>query len=488
MGPHPTDKANGVDEVVAMQSAPCPVSISGFGSGAHAKGTWVWRVGSALAAAVFLATAAVLEIPPANATTAAPSGHAAPLLSERDALLLDEIQRTALLYFIEHTDPVTGLTRDRAPNRLAASQAPSSIAATGFALTMWCIADARGWLPGGEALRRVNATLRFAMNGVEQVRGWFYHFIDMRTGRRFGGCEVSTIDTALFLQGALFAREYLRDPETTRLVNAIYERIDWTWAQNGERTLSMGWTPEGGFLTYRWDNFSEHLGMYLLGLGSPGRPLVREAWDAWQRGPMVTLHGRTFMHCSPLFTHQYPHAWFDLRGVRDGYADYWQNSVDATLAQRDWSAAQTDRYPHWSGDLWGLTASDGPKGYMAWGTPGPGEDESDGTLVPCAPGGSLPFAPQECLAALHAMRLVGGEKLWGRYGFADAFNPHTGWVASDVIGIDVGIMAVMAENLRSELVWQHFMRAPEVRRALRVAGFSGQGPPQVAGALIAAAE
>jgi hypothetical protein len=212
------------------------------------------------------------------------------------------------------------------------------------------------------------------------------------------------------------------------------------------------------------------MGLYLLGLGAPARALPWPAWDAWRR-PRTTVAGHTYIACAPLFTHQYSHAWFDFRGVRDGYADYWQNSVDATLAQRAWSAEQTQRFPHWSTQLWGLTASDGPRGYMAWGTPGTAKDESDGTLVPCAPGGSLPFAPQECLTDLHQMRSLGSPKVWGRYGFADAFNPETGWVSPDVIGIDVGIMLVMAENLRSGLVWRHFMQAPEVQRGMHIAGF-----------------
>ena len=190
---------------------------------------------------------------------------------------------------------------------------------------------------------------------------------------------------------------------------------------------------------------------------------------------------RSFIQCGPLFTHQYAQGWFDFRGRRDTYADYWQNSVDATLAQRAWSATQHQRFKFWSADLWGLTASDSAHGYVAWGTPTPIEpDQSDGTVVPCAPGGSLPFAPAECVTALRRMREVGGPRAWGRYGFVDAFNPQTGWASNDVIGINVGIMLVMAENLRTGLVWDRFMRAPEVQRGMRLAGFSGLNSTEVA--------
>ncbi|MGH7957558.1 MAG: glucoamylase family protein, partial [Opitutaceae bacterium] len=305
-------------------------------------------------------------------------------------------------------------------------------------------------------------------------RGFFYHFVDAASGKRAWQSEASTIDTALLLQGALFAREYLRDREVDVLVDWIYARIDWPWAMDDGRTLTHGWRPESGFIDQRWERYSELLGMYLLGIGAPRKSLPAESWHAWGREPRASFGERTFIHCAPLFTHQYAHAWFDFRGNRDAHADYWQNSVDATLAQRAWSAAQQPRYKYWSNDFWGLTASDSEHGYIAWGTPGPGEpDLSDGTVVPCAPGGSLPFAPAECVTALRRMREVGGPKAWGRYGFVDAFNPHTGWAATEVNGINVGITLVMAENLRTGMVWRSFMRAPEVRRGMQLAGFSG---------------
>ena len=391
-------------------------------------------------------------------------------LTERDNALLEDVQKRAMLYFTEHSDQVTGLTRDRAPNRWANSSAPASISATGFALTAWCIADSRGWLPPGYALERVRVTLRFVASHVDHERGWLYHFIDPDTGRRVWHSEASTIDTALFLQGAIQAREYLNDPEVTDLVNRLYARVDWQWALNQGTTLSHGWRPERGFIRYRWDAYAEHMGLYLLGIGAPRHALPAGTWDAWHR-PVVRYAGRTFIQGGPLFTHQYAQAWFDFRGVRDSYADYWQNSVDATLAQRAWFGTQSNRFQHLSEDVWGLTSSDSIRGYRAWGSPGRLNESSDGTLVPCAPGGSLPFAPRESLTALERMRELGGKGVWGRYGFADAFNPGSGWISPDVIGIDVGIMLVQAENLRTGFVWDTFMRAPEVQRGMRLAGF-----------------
>lgn len=469
--PHPVLRATAIRSVARLSALPAR-------SCAWRGRTWSRRI-----ALVLLATLALADVP-VRATTAIEAPRYA--LSVNDTTLLEEVQHRAVRFFIEHSDPVTGLTRDRAPTNGDRGTAPSSIAATGFALTAWCIADARGWLAPGEAQRRVRQTLRFVATQHAHERGWFYHFVDVKTGERAWKSEASTIDTALFLQGALMAREYLRDRETSALVDAIYARIDWQWALNGGRTLSHGWKPESGFIPHRWDSYSELMGLYLLGIGAPAKPLPADSWHAWSRGSRARHEGRTFIQCGPLFTHQYAHGWFDFRGRRDAYADYWQNSVDATLAQRAWSARQGGRFQHWSKELWGLTASDGPRGYMAWGTPGRDEDQSDGTLVPCAPGGSLPFAPRECLTALHRMRHAGGAAVWGRYGFADAFNPQTGWTSPDVIGIDVGIMLVMAENLRSGLVWQRFMRAPEVKRGMDRAGFVPTKTPEHAPAVVAA--
>jgi hypothetical protein len=399
-----------------------------------------------------------------------------------DSVFLEDIQQRAVQYFVEQTDLDSGLTRDRAPADGGESAFPASIAASGFALTSWCIADARGWLPPGESRERALRTLKFVAENVAHEHGWLYHFVYVHTGERAWRSEASTIDTALFLKGALCAREYFDDPEIRKYVDFIYGRIDWQWAMNGGTTLTHGWKPESGFIPWRWDRYSELLGLYLLGIGAPAHALPPESWNAWRREPIVSYAGRSFVDCGPLFTHQYAHAWFDFREQRDEHIDYWRNSIEATLAQREWSADQVGRFPRWSENLWGLTASDSARGYVAWGGPnGSAAKMADGTVVPCAPGGSLPFAPRECLAALRQMREVGGEKVWRRYGFVDAFNPQTGWTSPDVIGIDVGITLLMAENLRSGLVWRVFMQSPEVRLGMWLAGFRSETPRELPG-------
>jgi hypothetical protein len=401
----------------------------------------------------------------------------------RDVAFLDDLQRRAMRFFVDHSDAQTGLVADRARTDGRPVHRVSSIAATGFGLTAWCIGDQRGWIDRPQVRQRVLTTLRFLHDDFPHERGFFYHFVDMRTGQRQWTCELSSIDTALLMAGVLTARQYFADDpvagaEIQRLGRAIYDRVDWPWMLAGGQTLSMGWTPERGFIASRWDNFSEHPILYLMAMGSQTHPLPAEAWQAWRREPVITYAGRTFLQSPPLFVHQFPHAWIDFRGRRDAQLDHWRNSVDATLAQRqfcnDLASRDPARFGHYGPNLWGITASDSVRGYRIWGGP-PATSDLDGTVVPCAAAGSLPFAPRQCLAALRHMRAA-YPQAWGRYGFADAFNPATGWVNPDVIGIDLGITLLMAENLRSGMVWEYFMRNDEIQRGLKAGGFRSAEP------------
>ncbi|MES2309563.1 MAG: glucoamylase family protein, partial [Verrucomicrobiota bacterium] len=332
----------------------------------------------------------------------------------------------------------------------------------------------RGWIDHETALQQCRETTRFALEKVSHEHGFFYHFLDLKKGTPAWECEASPIDTALFLSGAMCAREYFNDPELTELVNTIRDRVDWQWMLNGGKNLALGWTPKEGFLPYRWDNYSEHMVMDLMGIGAVTKSLPTETWGAWKRTPVGTHDGMTFMESPPLFTHQYSQAFVDFREKTDGRLDYFLNSRYATLAQRSMCIAMQKTFPEWGENVWGITASDSAHGYIAWGGP-PLTGPLDGTIVPCAPGGSIPFAPEECLSALREMKKRWGEKIWGRYGFADAFNPHNGWVDSDVIGIDVGITLLQAENYRTGLIWKTFMRSPEIKKAMEAVGF---GPSQ----------
>jgi hypothetical protein len=296
--------------------------------------------------------------------------------------------------------------------------------------------------------------------------------MDPKTGARAWNSEASSIDTALLLAGALTARQcFADDPEVVAAATALYDRVDFPWMVRGKPPLlSMGWTPESGFLAARWDGYSEHTILDLLAIGSPTHPVPPSLWDNWKRERVTYKRWTYVAGDSPLFIHQYSQAWVDFRGRRDrGGVDYYQNSVDATLAQRQFFSDISTEFPTYSKDIWGLTASDSAQGYKNWGAP-PRSPDIDGTVVPCAPGGSLMFTPEESLSALRALKAKYGKVAYGRYGFIDAFNPATGWTDADVIGIDQGIVLLSAENLRGGKNWSWFMLNPEIGRAMALAG------------------
>lgn len=397
------------------------------------------------------------------------------VLPMTDEEFLERVARKCFDYFWNEAHPETGLVPDHVPARAGTYNPPCSVAALGFGLTGICIADARGWITRDEARDRVLRTLRFVLENVEHEHGFLYHFVNGQTGARDWRSEVSSIDTALFLAGALTCRGYFGDRDIAALADELYTRVDWPWMLNGQETLCMGWKPETGFLTHYWEQYSEHMVMYLLGLGSPTHPLPPETWYAWKR-PYYTYDGMTYVQAVPLFLHQYSHAWVDFRDRRDALADYFKNSILATKAHRAYCLELKSRFPSYGEDLWGFTASQGPRGYMVWGGPPPTlEYPIDGTVVPCAAGGSIAFVPDLAFDVLRNIHDRYGEQAWGRYGFLDAFHPQTGWVSEGYIGIDVGVTLLMIENRLTGNVWKWFVDAPEIREAMRQAGFKRTG-------------
>ncbi len=398
-------------------------------------------------------------------------------LSLSDAEFLEDLSRRSFQYFHEQTDPNTGLVLDRARTDGTIHDEnhrhTASIAATGFGLTALCVAAERNWIARNEARKRVLVTLRFFAEKVPHVRGWFYHWMDWRNGERRWQSEVSSIDTALLLAGILTARGYFDDDaEINRLATFIYNRVDFQWMLAGHGSiLSHGWKPETGFLRPRWDNYSEHMILYLLAVGSPTHSITARSWRAWSR-QRITYAGYTYITGGPLFIHQYAHAWVDFHDRRESwypYTDYFANSVAATRAHKAFCLSLAAEFPGYSENVWGITASDSTKGYVAWGGP-PRDQAIDGTVIPAAAGGSLMFTPDITLPALRAMRDKYGERIYNRYGFVDAFNPTTGWTGPDVIGISVGITLLSAENLRAGNVWRWFMRNREIGRAMQRVG------------------
>lgn len=392
-----------------------------------------------------------------------------------DEAFLEDLEHRSFAFFWDLGNPQTGIIAARAHADGTKATGVSSIAVIGFGLTAYCVGAERGWISRADAEARTEATLEFLMSRVPHEHGFLPHFIDLNSGQRAGKSPYGSIDTALLLHGVLTVRQYFAAPRITELATQFYERIDWPWMTDGQPTLCMGWTPEAGFLKYHWNGFSEHLGMTLLAIASPTHPLPANAWHAWQRKSVATFEGKTFLHYPPLFVHQYPQAWWDFRDWVDGGVNYFANSRTATLAQREFCVSLHGQFPGYDDNVWGLTASDSSNGYMDWGGPpldgGKPDRRIDGTVVPCAPGGSIPFAPRECIDALRTMRERFGDRIYGRFGFVDAFHPSNGWTNRDVLGIDIGITLLMAENYRSGLIWKWFAKNPEVGRAFELAGF-----------------
>jgi hypothetical protein len=394
--------------------------------------------------------------------------------SPQEEAFLDELEHANFLFFWEQGNPQTGLIKDRCNVRTNDSSVAASIASTGFGLTAICIAEKRGFISHSDARLRVLRTLSFLWHKLPTHRGFFFHFANINTGERIWDSEASSVDTAILLCGILTCGQHFEDKDIRDLAHAIFDRVDWTWLSEDTALLSHGWTPESGFIPSRWDLYSELMMMYLLGMGSTTHPLNTDTWFAWKRTTFEYDGMRYIGSFAPLFVHQYSQAWFDFRDKRDRYADYFINSVIATKVHRRFCLEMNVQFPDYSNALWGITASDSPRGYVAWGGP-PATGPIDGTIVPSAAGGSLPFLPQACLRVQQTIH-DHYPNAWSRYGFVNAFNPLTDWYDTDVIGIDTGITILMAENARTGFIWETFMKNPEAQRGMANAGFKPYTP------------
>lgn len=466
--------------------------------------------------------------PSSDQVAAAPASYR---MSAAESAFAEDLSRRTFDYFWQTTETGKCLAPDRWP-----SNPFSSIASTGFAITAYAVGVERGYVTRAEAAERTLKCVEFyanapqgpAASGVSGHKGFFYHFLKNDDGTRFKDTELSTVDTTLLLGGILFAQAYYDrgNPAERRireLAEAIYRKVDWQWAlrQNTgtkaanlatSRGITMGWKPERGWETYDWVGYNEAMLVYVLAAGSPTHPITKDAWDnGWAarlNEDWGTFMGQEHLQFEPLFGHQYSHVWIDFRGIRDAFMrtkgiDYFENSRRATLSQRAYGIANPNKWTGYSGDLWGWTASDGPgdaqgrmvngrkrdfRGYSARGVSAI-RVVDDGTIVPTAAGGSIPFAPEIAIPALMAMKERYGDKLYTRYGFKDAFNPsftftgvgsrdgivdaRIGWIARDHLGIDQGPILLMLENYRSDLIWKTMRKSPHIRTGLTRLGFTG---------------
>lgn len=415
---------------------------------------------------------------------------------------LDTMQRSAFDYFAQLVDPHNGLVPDT-----SREDSPVSIAVVGFALSAYPVAVERGWMSRADALRHSLDVLRFFRDsdqgGTPQAtgyKGFYYHFLDIRSGARVWQSELSMIDTALLIAGVLTAAAYFRDDtpgevELRRIADTLYRRVDWHWAQDGGETIRQGWKPECGFLHYGWEGYSEAIVLYALAMGSPTHPVSGDCYHAWTvTYQWENLYDGDFLYAGPLFVHHFSHAWIDFRGIRDHFmrekrSDYFENSRRAVLIQREYARLNPHGFAGYDENGWGLSACDGPSdeqqdvgneprhlfGYAARGVPyGP----DDGTLSAPAVLASLPFAPRIALEGVRTMLLRYPQILSdGR--LASAFNPSlaaidgAAWVSTGHYGLDQGIVLMMIENHRSGLPWQLMRGCPYLVDGLRRAGFRG---------------
>jgi hypothetical protein len=426
--------------------------------------------------------------------------------AEKQAFL-DTLENRTFHYFWDLADPNTGLIPDRAPTKSF-----SSIAATGFGLTADVIGVKRGYVTRNQAANRILKTLKFFWNApkgpqatdVTGYHGFYYHFLDMSTGKRFKNVELSTIDTTWLLAGILVSRDYFdgsspEEQQIRALADSINNRVDWKWFTKSDSLVSMGWHPESGFLNAEWKGYNEGSFLYVLALGSPTHPLGPLSWKKWTAGyDWASYYGYQAVQFGPLFGHQYSQMFVNYKGIQDAYmknvgSDYFENSKRATLAQIDYAKHNPMNFVGYGNNVWGLTACDGPANqtvtwsgnkikfhtYTARGEAA-NYDNDDGTIAPTAAGGSIPFTPDQSITALMYMKDQ-YPGIWGKYGFKDSFNAtypkatggNSVWYDKDYLGIDQGPILIMAENYRSGMIWKLLEKDPVVIRGLKRSGFKG---------------
>ncbi len=386
---------------------------------------------------------------------ASPLLHAAEesSISKEDRELLTQIQKDSIQYFIRSSNKATGLTKDS-----SRPGSPASIAATGFSLASLAIAQDHGWIEKKYATAQIRKTLLTLLMRAEHKNGFFYHFLDPQTGRRIWGSEASSIDTALLIAGALTAAKYYPNTDIAKMARKIYERTNWKWMLNNSLLMCMGWKPETGFLPYYWDSYNELIILQALAIGSPTHPIPREAWNEWDRLEDTYRDKKViYAHSGSLFTYQFSHAFIDFKNLDDRGVNYFENSRNATLANREFSLEFRNQYTGYSENSWGLSASVGPGGYKAYGAK-PGAAVHDGTIAPYAALSSIVFTPEESVSAIRFFYENYRQDLYGIFGFKDAFNLDKKWWAQEYIGIDQGISVLMLENyLNNGNVWKKFM-------------------------------
>lgn len=416
----------------------------------------------------------------------------ATLLNLSDASLLEAIQRQTFAFFWEAGHPESGLAPDRCSREPGPVGDLVASGGSGFGIMALIVATERRWVTREAAVERLLRMLRLLLR-ARCYHGTLPHFLDGRTGdtiafsRKDDGGDL--VETALLVQGMLCARAYFRhDTEDERavrhMITQFWEEVEWSWfTQGGRPLLYWHWSPNNGWaMDHEIHGWNECLIAYVLAAGSPRYAVDPVAYHRGFAGGRDFLNGKHYHgielplgmpYGGPLFFAHYSFCGLDPRGLKDRYADYWEQNRRHVQINRAHCIANPHRHAGYGENCWGLTASDDPDGYSAHAP-----DNDNGTISPTAALASFPYVPKDVLPFARHLLSTWGDKVWGRYGFVDAFNPGRKWSADTYLAIDQGPIVVMMENHRSGLLWKLFMGVPEVQRGLLRLGFTSPHLPK----------
>ncbi|MBA3448352.1 MAG: beta-glucosidase [Pseudaminobacter sp.] len=403
---------------------------------------------------------------------------------DNDALL-EVVQRKTFRFFWEGAHPVSGLARDRQKTTGDRANDLVAIGGSGFGIMAIVVAVERSWVSRDDAVGRLG-TMLSCLEATPRYHGMFPHFIDGRTAktipfrRKDDGGDV--VESAFLFQGLLAARQYFDRSTTTERslrdrINRLWLEAQWDWfTRGGEKRLYWHWSPNHGWGMNRTiDGWNECLLAYVLAAGSPEHAIHAAVYhEGFTSGPGFR-NGQSYHRIElplgmnfggPLFIAHYSFCGLDPRSLTDRHADYWEQNVRHTRINYEHCVANPHNYSGYGPDCWGLTSSHGPKGYVAHAP-----DKDIGVISPSAALSSFPYAPDEAMRALRYFLTRPRHRIWGRYGFVDAFSEGRNWYARTYLAINQGPIVIMIENHRSGLIWELFMSAPEIRAGLSRLGF-----------------
>jgi hypothetical protein len=410
--------------------------------------------------------------------TAVDSTPKFPLLSDND--LLTKIQQQTFKYFWDFAHPACGMARERNTSGDVVTTGGS-----GFGVMALIVGMERGFISRADGLARLDKILTF-LETCDRFHGAWPHWLNGTTGKTvpFSATDDGgdLVETSYMVQGLITMRQYLDSTVSTEKslitrINTLNNSVEYDWYTQGQNVLYWQWSPDNGWATnVKIEGYNETLITYVISETSVSHPVSADVYKLGYTRNGSFVNGNTYYgytlplgepYGGPLFFTQYTYLGLDPRHLQDSYANYWEQNVNQSLINWSYCTSNPKNYVGYSTDCWGLTASDNPWGYNAQS---PTNDL--GVITPTAAVSSIPYTPTQSMAAIRYFYYVLGDKLWGEYGFYDAFDMTNNWWASSYIAIDEGPIICMIENYRTNLLWNLFMSAPEVKKGLDKLGFT----------------